>query len=51
MEREKLFVNVKIAIERNFGGKLDASEFLGHSFAKRQGCEEIYHYIQPPTAK
>jgi hypothetical protein len=45
MEREKLIESVKIAIERNFGGKLDASKILGQSFAKRQGYEDRYQYI------
>lgn len=33
MEREKLIESVKVSIERNFGGKLDAAKFLGDKFA------------------
>ncbi len=33
MERDKLIENVKVSIERNFGGKLDAAKFLGERFA------------------
>jgi hypothetical protein len=33
MDTNKLIDNVKISIERNFGGKLDAAKFLGEKFA------------------
>ena len=33
MEREMLIQSIKTAIERNFGGKLQAAEFLGKRFA------------------
>jgi hypothetical protein len=51
MERENLIKSVKIAIERNFGGKLEASFILGDSFAKRQGFEDRYMHIESPSAK
>jgi hypothetical protein len=31
--RENLAALVKLAIERNFGGKLEAAEMMGRSFA------------------
>jgi hypothetical protein len=34
--REDLLYFVKLAIERNFGGKLKAAELMGHFFASRQ---------------
>ena len=48
MDRERLIQNVKISIERNFGGKLDAAKFLGEKFALKQGYDDRYAFI-PPT--
>jgi hypothetical protein len=41
-DRRELAVIAKLAIDRNFGGKLQANEKLGKIFAKHQGIEEIY---------
>ncbi len=51
MERDKLIENVKVSIERNFGGKLDAAKFLGERFAQKQGYEDRYNFIQPTSAR
>lgn len=51
MERDKLIENVKVSIERNFGGKLDAAKFLGERFAQKQGYEDRYNFIPPTSAR
>ncbi len=40
--REELAAIAKLAIDRNFGGKLLANEIMGKIFAKLQGIEDIY---------
>jgi hypothetical protein len=35
----------KLAIARNFGGKLNAAELMGNIFARYQGIDDIYHQI------
>jgi hypothetical protein len=45
--RRELAAIVKLAIDRNFGGKLHANEIMGNIFAKYQEIEEIYHEIPP----
>jgi hypothetical protein len=45
--RRELVAIVKLAIDRNFGGKLHANEIMGNIFAKYQEIEEIYHEIPP----
>jgi hypothetical protein len=44
-DRDKLAAIAKLAIDRNFGGKLRANEIMGKIFAKHQGVEEIYQEI------
>lgn len=43
--RRELAAIAKMAIDRNFGGKLHANEIMGQIFAKHQGIEEIYQEI------
>ncbi len=43
--REDLAAIAKLAIDRNFGGKIKANEYMGKMFAKNQGIEEIYQNI------
>lgn len=45
LDRKKLIENIKISIERNFGGKLGAANFIGESFAKKEGVEDMYKFI------
>jgi hypothetical protein len=47
-DREHLAGLVKLAIERNFGGKLEAAEMMGRSFAQLQGIEDLYKQIPKP---
>ena len=51
MDRERLIQNVKISIERNFGGKLDAAKILGDKFAHKQGFDDRYSFIPPTVAR
>jgi hypothetical protein len=51
MNREQLIQNVKISIERNFGGKLDAAKILGDKFAQKQGFDDRYSFIPPTPAR
>jgi len=46
---EALITEVKIAIARNFGGKLEAAEKFGEFFAKRQKIEDMYPDIPTPS--
>jgi hypothetical protein len=51
MNREQLIQNVKISIERNFGGKLDAAKILGDKFAQKQGFDDRYSFIPATPAR
>lgn len=44
--KEDIIRIVKIAIERNFGGKLNAASKIGDFFMKRHRIEEIYPFIE-----
>lgn len=49
--RAEIISEVKIAIERNFGGKLKASEIMGKYFSQKEGAEDIYEYLKTPDVR
>jgi hypothetical protein len=45
VDRANLIKGIRIAIDRNLGGILEASKIIGESFAKKQECEDINQNI------